>query len=420
METDKDTSQSAAAAEPGCHGEEQLPAELSAAGIYRSDDETQRLLHELQVHQIELEVQNAELRQSRDEAEKSLEKYADLYDFAPIGYFTLDRDGAITAANLNGASLLGVERCRLIGQSFGLSVSEEYRPAFTAFLDTVYASQGKEVCEVELLSDGKSQLFVQIEAIDSASGKECRLALIDISERKRMERESAAYQDKLRLMGLEISLIEERERRQLASVLHDQVGQVLALAKIKLGTLKEAVSVEEYRQLSDEVRKLLEQAINSSRSLTFEISPPILYDLGFEAAVQTLCDKFQQQNDFRLKFVTDRKPKSLSADMGILLYRAVRELLVNIAKHARAGTVQVSCRREGRRLLIVVADDGKGFEPAATVTQLPGAPGFGLFSIRERLYYLGGEMTVDSAPGQGTRITLAAPLQEAVKEGVSP
>jgi PAS domain S-box-containing protein len=412
MEVDEDRNQSGTAAELRCHAEEQLLAKASGAGISRSDCEMQRLLHELQVHRIELEMQNTELRQSRDEVEKSLEKFTDLYDFAPIGYFTLDRNGAITAANLSGASLLGVERSRLIGRSFRHRVTEEYRPVFASFLDAVYTSLGKAVCEVALRKEGSSQLFVQIEAIDKTSEQECRLALIDISERRRMERESAAYQDKLRLMGLEISLIEERERRQLATVLHDQVGQVLALAKIKLGTLKEAASVEEYRQLSDEVRKLLDQAINSSRSLTFEISPPILYDLGFEAAVQALCEKFQQQNDFRLEFATDRKPKSLKADMGILLYRAVRELLVNIVKHARAGSVRVSCQREGKRVLIEVADDGKGFEPTGNVTNLSNNRGFGLFSIRERLYQLGGEMAVDSAPGQGTRITLVAPLQE--------
>lgn len=294
-------------------------------------------------------------------------------------------------------------------------------PALTA---TVESSRGKlaKVGTWQQRKKDSTLIDVEITTHDMLfKGRAARLVLInDITERRRMERENAAYQDKLRLMGLEISLIEEQERRQLATVLHDQVGQVLALAKIKLGILKEAVSVEEYRQLSDEVRKLLEQAINSSRSLTFEISPPILYDLGFEAAVQTLCEKFQQQNDFRLEFVTDRKPKSLPADMGILLYRAVRELLVNIVKHARAGRVQVTCRRDAARVLIKVVDDGIGFEPAANATQLSGARSFGLFSIRERLYHLGGEMTVDSAPGSGTRITLTAPLQEAAREGAQP
>ena len=253
------------------------------------------------------------------------------------------------------------------------------------------------------------------------NGRAARLVLInDITERRRVERENVVYQDRLRFLGAEMSLIEERERRQLATVLHDQVGQVLALAKIKLGTLKEAASVAEYRQLSDELRKLLDQAISSSRTLTFELSPPILYELGFETAVQALCEKFQQQHDLRIEFVTDRKPKPLSDDMRILLFRAIRELLVNIVKHARADRVQVSCQRNNSQIVIIVTDDGIGFEPAATAAPAPGTRSFGLFSNRERLHHLGGEMTIDSSPGHGTRVTLAAPVQESIEEEVVP
>jgi PAS domain S-box-containing protein len=251
-------------------------------------------------------------------------------------------------------------------------------------------------------------------------GRAARLVLInDITDRNKVERENAVYQEQLRFMAAEMSLVEERERRQLATALHDQIGQVLALAKIKLGALQ-AASAEECRRSADEIRELLEQAITSSRSLTFELSPPILYELGFETAVQALCEKFQQQHGLRLEFVTDREPKPLSDDMRILLFRAVQELLVNIVKHAGAESVRISCRRNGKRLLIVVDDDGKGLEPVEDVTRFSGIRGFGLFSIRERLHHLGGEITVDSAPGCGTRITLAALIQEDVKEGAYP
>lgn len=253
------------------------------------------------------------------------------------------------------------------------------------------------------------------------NGRAARLVLInDITERSRVERENMAYQEQLSFMALEMSLIEENQRRQLATTLHDQVGQLLALAKIKLGALKTAATLDECGRSVDEIRKLLEQAINSSRSLTFELSPSILYELGFEVAVQALCEKFQQQHGLRFEFVSDREPKPLSDDTSILLFRAVRELLVNIVKHAEAGSVHVSCRRDGTRMLIVVADDGSGFEQSSVITRPPGARGYGLFSIRENLHHLGGEMTVDSALGCGTRVTLTALLQEAVKEGVPP
>jgi PAS domain S-box-containing protein len=251
------------------------------------------------------------------------------------------------------------------------------------------------------------------------NGRAARLVLInDITERRRMERENTAYLEKLRVMSQEMLLIEERERRQLAITLHDQIGQVLAMAKMKIGALQAADSAEECRQSAGSIRKLLEQAIRSSRTLTFELSSPVLYELGFEPAVQALCEKFQQQHSLMIQFVSDRKPKPLADDVRILLFRAIRELLVNIVKHAGTNTLQVSCRRSNRQIIIDVADAGIGFEPQLSATPSPETGGFGLFSIRERLLLLGGEMTIAASPGHGTRVTLAAPLQEEMKEGV--
>ena len=167
--------------------EEQLKAKAPEAGIPLTGDEVQRLLHELQVHQIELEMQNAALRLAKEQEEKALERYTDLYDSAPVGYFTLDRDGTISAANLSGASRLGIERSRLIGRRFGLFVTLEDRPAIAAFLDRVFTSQGKESCEVALLNTENLPLIVQIKAMATASGQECRVVVIDITERKLAE-----------------------------------------------------------------------------------------------------------------------------------------------------------------------------------------------------------------------------------------
>ena len=171
----------------------------------RTDDEAQRLLHELQVHQIELEMQNAELRQARDELEKALGNYTDLYDFAPVGYFTLDRKGAVNAANFTGATILGVERGRLIGRRFGQFVDAPDRPAFTAFLDTVFTRQGKEACEVTLTTEENSLLFVHIEAVAFGAGEECRVAVIDINARKQAEEQVQQYIEKLSDINQELT-----------------------------------------------------------------------------------------------------------------------------------------------------------------------------------------------------------------------
>ena len=180
----KDRNTSADAAELRRRAEARLRAAATKGAPARTEADTQRLVHELQVHQIELEMQNEELRQSRAEVEAGLERYTELYDFAPVGYLTLGRDGAIRQVNLTGARLLGVERARLPGRRFGVLVGEPDRAGFNAFLEKVFASQAKEVCEVALLKEGKGPLNVHITATVSQDGQECRVMMVDITERK--------------------------------------------------------------------------------------------------------------------------------------------------------------------------------------------------------------------------------------------
>ena len=153
----------------------------------RSAHDTQRLVQELQIHQIELELQNEQLEQARAETEAALEQYTDLYEFAPLGYFTLNRDGTIRQANLTGSKLLGVDRSRLMNRHFGIFVAENSRPAFWAFTERVFATQSGEACEATLLREEKSPFCARIEARSSDDGRECRAIVADVTERKRSE-----------------------------------------------------------------------------------------------------------------------------------------------------------------------------------------------------------------------------------------
>jgi PAS domain S-box-containing protein len=150
-------------------------------------EEMLRLVHELEVHQIELEMQNEELRQARSELEASLGQYTDLYDFAPAGYFTLDQSGTILHLNLTGSRMLGLERSRLLNQRFDRLVSADSRPAFTSLLAEVFQSRHQETFEITLQKEGNGELFVHVEARVSEDGRECRVALVDIAAQKKAE-----------------------------------------------------------------------------------------------------------------------------------------------------------------------------------------------------------------------------------------
>ncbi len=235
----------------------------------------------------------------------------------------------------------------------------------------------------------------------------------EVLQRKKAEELLVAYQADLRSLASQLTLAEERERRRLAVHLHDQIGQSLALSHIKLeelGTsLREAGSSELVKEV-DYIARLLKQAIEETQSLTFKISPPILYELGLEAALESLTDQFSQQHGLLTYFECDRQPKPLDENLKVLLFQAMQELLTNVVKHAQARSLKVSMWRQGEFLRLGVEDDGVGFNPLVPGSLQGKGGGFGLFSIKERLRPLGGSLEVKSEPGGGTEVVLSVPL----------
>jgi PAS domain S-box-containing protein len=153
----------------------------------RTELATMRLVHELEVHQIELEMQNEALQQARARQDVLLAQYTDLYNFAPTGYFNLAADGTILAVNLTGARFLGIERAQLLKRRFGLLVSVADRPAFNAFLEKTFAGKDRQCCEVSLVRAESEPLSVRVEAVGSEGQRECRAAVLDITDRHRVE-----------------------------------------------------------------------------------------------------------------------------------------------------------------------------------------------------------------------------------------
>lgn len=163
------------------NAEKQLKMKEKNSSDSANDIDTKRLMHELQVHQIELEMQNEELRRAYETAETALRKYTMLYDFAPMGYFTLDATGEIEDLNFTGAELLGDRRFSFIGSNFKLFVSEPSKKIFIAFLDSVYAGNTKESCEVMLGYSNSPYRNVYMEGIVTGEERNCLLSVVDIS-----------------------------------------------------------------------------------------------------------------------------------------------------------------------------------------------------------------------------------------------
>jgi signal transduction histidine kinase len=232
----------------------------------------------------------------------------------------------------------------------------------------------------------------------------------DVTERRRAEQELLTYQEQLRSLAAELSLAEERERRRLAAGLHDRIGQALAVCAMKMDVLQRSATSPELAQELRAIGKLTDQALQATQSLTFELSPPILYDLGLEPALDWLAEQMQQQHGLEIRVRDLGGPRPLSEEVRTVLFRAVRELLFNVVKHARAGAATVTMRRTGDGICVEVKDDGMGFDASKTSSASRKTGGFGLFNIRERLAHLGGSVTIESKPGCGTLVALIAPL----------
>jgi len=232
----------------------------------------------------------------------------------------------------------------------------------------------------------------------------------EVSERKKAEEKLLTYQKQLRSSASELSLAEERLRRKIATNVHDHLGQNLAISKLKIESLAQSATSPQFIEALKEIRDLIAQAVESTRSLTFELSPPILYELGFGPAVEWLLRQTRQQHGLSTEFTDDEHPKPLDDDIRVLLFQAVRELLVNVVKHAKASSVKVSTQKVNDQIRVNVEDDGVGFDVAQLYSQDRMTGGFGLFNMRERLNHIGGHFDIVSRAGKGTRITLVVPI----------
>jgi len=359
-------------------------------------------------------------KQSEDAMRKSEEKYRQFYEDAPLGYQSLNASGNFLDVNREWLNVLGYSKVEVIGRFFGDFVDHESLDTFTQNFPHFKAGGKTRATEFQMIKKDGTRVTVSfdgnIEYDKDGHFKRTHCILHDITDRKRAEEQLFEYHEKLKSLASQMSVIEERERHRLATDLHDHIGQSLVMSKMKLDSLRESISSGESTDVLGEVCDCLGDVIRDTRSLTFDLSSPILYELGFETAVsEWLDEQIREKHGIETEFRDDGQPKPLDNDIRALLFRNVRELLINIVKHAKARKVKVSVSKADEQICIIIEDDGVGFEPA----KIGSNTGFGIFSIRERLEQLDGHLEIESEPGRGSRFTMTAPLKvEKSTEGV--
>jgi PAS domain S-box-containing protein len=548
-----------------------------------SPEQARQVLHELQVHQIELEMQNEELRGTEVKLETSRARYFDLYDLAPVGYITVSEQGLILEANLTAATLLGVARGALVKRRLSPFILPEDQDIYYRHRKALFETGAPQACEMRLVKEDGALFWARLEAMvaqDAAGAPVCRAVVSDVTERKKAEealqqardvleqrvaerteelrraneelrtdiakrkqaeealrasgeqhrsilltamdgfwlvdmqgrllevneaycrmsgysarellamgipdmeasetadavsahcRKSMAqgedrfesrhrrkdgtvfdvevsvqyrsadggqfvaflrdiserkedqrllsdYHDRLRSMAMDLALGEEKERRRIAVGLHDQVGQALALACARMDLLAEAA---ESRGLSGQFGETLDSmraALEATRTLTFELSPPVLYELGLGPAVAAMARELQQRHGIAFTVEGADECPTGPDNVAVLLYQSIREILINVVKHSKARTCRMVLLSEPHQFVVTVQDNGIGFDADSAFMNKAKQRSFGLFSIRERLRVLGGGMEVASHINHGSLVRMWVPhehLKSANKE----
>lgn len=361
-----------------------------------------------------------EQRQAEEALRESEARYRALVDNQVEAVCRWLPDTTLTYVNEAYCRLLGKSRDELLGKPFPDFMPPENRRELMRHVKSLISLPRLAYYEHEVSNGEAGPVWMRWSDCPIFDGKgnlqEFQLVGMDITDRKIAELALISQKEQLRKLATELAMTEERERQNIATELHDTVGQQLAAAKMKLDALARNPDCSARDGELVKAYNLILSAISCIRTLTFEISPPILYMLGFDAAVQSLCENFEEETGIVVDFAEKGDAGFIGKVLRGTLYRMVRELLHNIAKHAGAEHASVSLNCAEKAIEICVEDNGAGFDAEGLLLQGNKNNCLGLFSIKQRIEYLGGSMTMDSRPGEGARITLRVPLHPELPE----
>ena len=370
-----------------------------------SEAEAARLIHELRVHQVELEMQNEELRQNQVQLEESRQKYVDLYDFAPLGYLTLDQWGRITEANLTVTTLLGDERRSLLGQYFWVFVAEADRQNFSRMLENVQnLPQRRGEFRLQVDKDEMRTMLLNVHFSQDEHGHDIRrLALTDITELKQA-------QEKLRKLTRQLLTVQERERQRIARDLHDEMGQSLMAFKMKLNAFKRSFKRgrEDWSEF-DSVVDYINVIAGQVRKICQSLRPGALENLGLNGALRQLLAEFRQHHGLEVSEELDDMSGLFSYEGQITVYRFFQECLNNATRHGNATRVKVSAQKRDGSVCFICEDDGIGMDLDEVKSRDESQWGIGLAAMEERVRLLQGSFEITSTKGKGTRIKITLP-----------
>ncbi len=363
----------------------------------------------------------------KDQSSKFLQKeerYLQISEHALEFFWEVDSKGVFTYVSPVIEKMLGVKPDDIIDEKDYITLFQlnTEKDKISIIEDSFLNQSSFRDCEIELSVKNKDKIWLSVSGFSAFDKKEkfygFRGVCYDITKRKQAEialkksmQQIKNYQKKLKNLNTELTLVEEKERRRIAENLHDGLGQTLSIAFIKLSSIVNENFPPHVEKTINEISELLNDAISESRSLTYDLSPPILYELGLIPAFKWKLEEIEEKHGLNTVFIGEDQKIGIKKEFNIFLYRIVTELLNNVIKHSQADLLELEVRKEKKYYYISVRDNGKGFKKQLTKkASLNG--GFGLMSITERLDSIKGHFKIESELGKGTEATLIIPTNE--------
>lgn len=379
----------------------------------RWPEDSQVLIHELRTHQIELELQNDELRRTEIELIEARDSFENLYDFSPVGYLTLSDKGYIQQANLKVADLLGMSRNKLIGQRLESLIFSKASDSWYLFFKGVLQRSDQRTCDFILKHSDGSSFDAQLDCrcVDLAGKKVVKITFTDISPRKQTERAQHELLVENRCLMRKLMYVQEEERRLLARDLHDELGQLLTSIDVRAEYIAKHADDAHLRAIAEEITRDTRASFDASKASLLELRPSTLDALGLVAALRELVGTWNQQAGIGCTLQIEDEMDQMGELHNITIYRLVQEGLTNAYRHGKADHVDVEVKKVlthdvafPYQAWVQIVDNGHGMNAQPT------SKGMGIISMRERVNALDGQFSLRSTPEHGMCIEVSLPL----------